>query len=128
MSDSIIRARIDAKTKEKAAKILKGLGLTSSAAIRLFLQQVVNRKALPFAIESLTHSREAKSKTKIIDGKSVDERERLLRFGFHCARLEGTPIVKNRQSALLRMVKKGETTDEIIAKLDKLYKKNGGIE
>lgn len=51
MSDSVVRCRIEPPVKNKANKVLEQMGLTMSEAIRLFLTQVVARKALPFPVE-----------------------------------------------------------------------------
>jgi DNA-damage-inducible protein J len=49
MSDkSVVRARIDARTKREAAAALKRIGLTVSDAFRLLLVRVAAEKALPF--------------------------------------------------------------------------------
>ena len=45
---SIVRARIDERTKREAAAVLKTIGLTVSDAFRLLLVRVVAEKALPF--------------------------------------------------------------------------------
>jgi len=50
MSESIVRSRIDPKIKTEASKILDSMGLTMSEGIRLFLHQVVAKKALPFSV------------------------------------------------------------------------------
>ena len=47
-SDSVVRARIDGRTKKKAAAALKKIGLTVSDAFRLLLVRVAAEKALPF--------------------------------------------------------------------------------
>jgi addiction module RelB/DinJ family antitoxin len=46
----ILRARIDAKRKATAEKILERLGMTTTQAINLFFAQIVERKAIPFVI------------------------------------------------------------------------------
>ena len=51
MSDSVVRIRIEPALKDEANQLLQSMGLTMSDAIRLFLQQVVARKALPFQVE-----------------------------------------------------------------------------
>ncbi len=51
MPDSIIRARIEPELKAEALEIFKGMGLTPSAAIRLFFHNVVAEKALPFPVK-----------------------------------------------------------------------------
>jgi DNA-damage-inducible protein J len=45
---SVVRARIDARTKKQAAAALKKIGLTVSDAFRLLLVRVAAEKALPF--------------------------------------------------------------------------------
>jgi DNA-damage-inducible protein J len=50
-SDTVVRARIDGQVKEKAAKVLAGMGLSVSDAIRLLLVRVAAEKALPFEIK-----------------------------------------------------------------------------
>jgi len=47
-TSTTIQVRIDSVTKAKAVKVLKDLGLDLSSAVKLFLTQVVNRKAIPF--------------------------------------------------------------------------------
>ena len=47
----VIRVSIDTQLMEEATKVLDSLGLTVSAALRLFLIQVVAKKALPFKVE-----------------------------------------------------------------------------
>jgi addiction module RelB/DinJ family antitoxin len=46
--NSVVRARIDARTKREAAAALKKIGLTVSDAFRLLLVRVAAEKALPF--------------------------------------------------------------------------------
>jgi DNA-damage-inducible protein J len=45
---SVVRARIDERTKREAAAALKEIGLTMSDAFRLLLVRVAKEKALPF--------------------------------------------------------------------------------
>jgi DNA-damage-inducible protein J len=47
-SNSVVRARIDERTKREAATALKKIGLTLSDAFRLLLVRVAAEKALPF--------------------------------------------------------------------------------
>ena len=51
-TETYVQARIDAETKERAAAVLDGMGLSVSDAIRLLMQYVAKEKQLPFAIES----------------------------------------------------------------------------
>jgi addiction module RelB/DinJ family antitoxin len=50
MKDAVVRARIDAELKKRAAEVLKANALDLSDAIRIFLQQVVRCGGLPFAV------------------------------------------------------------------------------
>ena len=45
-----INVNVDAKNKEQATSILKGLGLNMSTAINMFLAQVVKRNGIPFEV------------------------------------------------------------------------------
>jgi DNA-damage-inducible protein J len=45
---SVVRARIDERTKKEASAALKKIGLTVSDAFRLLLVRVAAEKALPF--------------------------------------------------------------------------------
>ena len=47
-ANSVVRARIDGRTKREAAAALKKIGLTLSDAFRLLLVRVAAEKALPF--------------------------------------------------------------------------------
>lgn len=46
--NSVVRARIDERTKKEAAAALKKIGLTVSDAFRMLLVRVASEKALPF--------------------------------------------------------------------------------
>jgi len=48
--DSVVRARIDEKTKEKAAKVFAENGLTLSDAIRIMLIRTAQEKEIPFSL------------------------------------------------------------------------------
>ena len=50
-SETVVRVRIDAQVKERAAKVLADMGLSVSDAIRLLLVRVAAEKALPFEIK-----------------------------------------------------------------------------
>ena len=47
-ANSVVRARIDERTKKQAAAALKKIGLTVSDALRLLLVRVAKEKVLPF--------------------------------------------------------------------------------
>ena len=46
--NTVINIRIDKKTKDGAQKTLSSLGLDLSSGIKLFLNQVVTEKGIPF--------------------------------------------------------------------------------
>ena len=47
-ANSVVRARIDERTKSEAAAVLKAMGLTVSDAFRLMMVKIANEKVLPF--------------------------------------------------------------------------------
>ena len=48
MANGTVQARIDTKLKAEAEAVFSAIGLKTSEAIRLFLQQSVNSGGLPF--------------------------------------------------------------------------------
>ncbi len=48
VNSTVVRARIDERTKRQAAAALKKIGLTVSDAFRLLMVRVAAEKALPF--------------------------------------------------------------------------------
>jgi len=46
--NTVVRARIDERTKNEAAAVLAAMGLTVSDAFRLLMVRVAREKALPF--------------------------------------------------------------------------------
>lgn len=50
--DSVIRARIDSATKKEAEAVLDEIGLSASAAIRLFLKRIARQGRLPFRLRT----------------------------------------------------------------------------
>lgn len=51
-ADSIVRARIDSETKERATAALEAMGLSVSDAIRLLMLRIADEKRLPFAVQA----------------------------------------------------------------------------
>jgi DNA-damage-inducible protein J len=51
VSNTYVRARIDAHTKERAAGALKEMGLSISDAIRLLMLRVADERRLPFEVK-----------------------------------------------------------------------------
>ncbi len=47
-TNAVVRSRIDAEVKDKAAAVLGAMGLTVSDTIRIVLTRVANENALPF--------------------------------------------------------------------------------
>ena len=48
MTNTVVRARIDARTKDEAALVLAAIGLTVSDAFRLMMVRIAKDKAMPF--------------------------------------------------------------------------------
>ena len=51
-TDTIVRARIDTVTKQRAAAALEAMGLSISDAIRLLMLRIADEKRLPFEIRA----------------------------------------------------------------------------
>ena len=51
-ADSVVRARIDTGTKERAAAALEAMGLSISDAIRLLMLRIADEKRLPFEVRA----------------------------------------------------------------------------
>ncbi len=51
-ADSVVRARIDRATKERAAAALEAMGLLISDAICLLMLRVADEKRLPFEVRA----------------------------------------------------------------------------
>jgi len=52
ISDTYVRARIDSKTKERAADALEAMGLSISDAIRLLMLRIADEHRLPFEVKA----------------------------------------------------------------------------
>ena len=50
VSDTVVRARIDAATKARASDALEAMGLSISDAIRLLMMRVADERRLPFEV------------------------------------------------------------------------------
>ncbi|MBB3332665.1 DNA-damage-inducible protein J [Halomonas campaniensis] len=51
-ADTVVRARIDRETKERATAALEAMGLSVSDAIRLLMLRIADEKRLPFAVQA----------------------------------------------------------------------------
>lgn len=67
---STIQLRIDEETKRKAKKTLDKLGIDMSAAIKLYLRQIVIKKGIPF--ELLTENKLTPQQEKAVNKASED--------------------------------------------------------
>lgn len=67
-ADSVVRARIDSETKERAAAALEAMGLSVSDAIRLLMLRVADEKRLPFAVQ-VPNATTAKALAELEGGK-----------------------------------------------------------
>lgn len=47
-----IQLRIDAQTKKRAQSVFKKLGIDISSAMKLFLNQVIKTKSIPFTVRT----------------------------------------------------------------------------
>jgi len=73
-----VRARIEPELKEDTEKVFEKIGLSTSDAIRLFLQQVRLHKGIPFPLEipnedTLEAFREVDSDKELQTYENVDE-------------------------------------------------------
>ena len=68
-----LQIRIDSKTKKEAKAILDNLGMDMSTAVKLFFQQIINAKNIPFELRGengLTLRNAEILRESIIDAKS----------------------------------------------------------
>ncbi len=73
MSDVLIQVRVDSALKNQAEKVLVAMGLKTSEAIRMFLQQTVNDHALPFqpSAHKVPNKKTLKAFKEAEEGKST---------------------------------------------------------
>ncbi len=67
-TDTVVRARIDSDTKQRAARALQAMGLSVSDAIRLLLIRVANEERLPFVLK-VPNSATRKAMDELAQGK-----------------------------------------------------------
>ncbi len=67
-ADTIVRARIDANTRERATAALEAMGLSVSDAIRLLMLRIADEQRLPFAIE-VPNAATRRAMKELKDGK-----------------------------------------------------------
>lgn len=78
-TDSVVRARIDAATKEQATEALAGMGLSVSDAIRLLLVRIAADKEFPFAVKTPNATRKAMAELEKGKGKRFASAEKLFK-------------------------------------------------
>ena len=62
-ANAVVRSRISANVKEKAAAVLQDMGLTVSDVVRIVLTRVAMEHALPFDLKPNKLTRETMRKT-----------------------------------------------------------------
>lgn len=67
-ADTVVRARIDSETKERATVALEAMGLSVSDAIRLLMLRVADEKRLPFTVQ-VPNAATAKALAELDAGK-----------------------------------------------------------
>ena len=73
-NDSVVRARIDEKTKKKAALIFAKHGLTLSDGIRILLTIAVRDESIPISLNAPTRkTTKAMKSKKIYSAKNVED-------------------------------------------------------
>jgi DNA-damage-inducible protein J len=78
-ADTCIRARIDTKTKDRAADALEAMGLSISDAIRLLMLRIADERRLPFEVKvPNATTRRAIAELEAGKGKRFDSVEALM--------------------------------------------------
>jgi DNA-damage-inducible protein J len=78
-ADAVVRARIDAVTKERAAAALEAMGLSISDAIRLLMLRSADEQRLPFEVKvPNVATRRAMAELEQDKGKRFESPEALL--------------------------------------------------
>ena len=67
---SVIQTRVDSALREKTDTVLNRLGLSTSDAIRIFLEQVILHRGLPFEVKLPTLSMGSASETSAWNEKT----------------------------------------------------------
>jgi DNA-damage-inducible protein J len=67
-ADTVVRARIDQATKDRAAAALEAMGLSISDAIRLLMLRIADEKRLPFDVK-VPNAESARAMQQLESGK-----------------------------------------------------------
>jgi DNA-damage-inducible protein J len=79
-TNAVVRSRIRADVKEKAAAVLEDMGLTVSDVVRIVLTRVANEKVLPFDLTPNRVTQESMRKSaQGIDVREAKDAEDLFR-------------------------------------------------
>jgi len=76
MKTSVVHARVEPQTKQKAEQVLRKLGLTPTEAIRIFYKQIYLRGGLPFSV-AIPNKLTASTLEKSRRGEDIQEFESL---------------------------------------------------
>ncbi len=78
-AETYVRARIDARTKERATVALAAMGLSVSDAIRLLMLRIADERRLPFEVKAPNATtREAIAELEAGKGKKASSVEELM--------------------------------------------------
>ena len=77
-ANAVVTARIDDKTKKKAAAVLKSMGLTPSVVFRHMMTRIATEKALPFSLIPNAETIEALEEARRDNINSYDTIEELM--------------------------------------------------
>jgi DNA-damage-inducible protein J len=67
-ADTVVRARIDAATKARAASALEAMGLSISDAIRLLMLRIADEQRLPFEVKA-PNADSIRAMNELVEGK-----------------------------------------------------------
>lgn len=75
MKKAIINLRVNEDLKSQADQVLKGMGLTMSSAITMFLTQVVRTNSIPLELKAINHPAPDKRIEPIEKPVVIEEKE-----------------------------------------------------
>jgi len=67
-ADTVVRARIDTGTKDRAAAALEAMGLSISDAIRLLMMRIADEQRLPFEVK-VPNAASRRAMEELVNGK-----------------------------------------------------------
>lgn len=75
MKKSIINLRVNEDLKSQADQVLKGMGLTMSSAITMFLTQVVRTNSIPLELKAINNRAPVKKIEPIEKPVAIEEKD-----------------------------------------------------